>query len=62
MALPRDYDVNPAPFRLGVQVTNRYLTGGEGIYPHIAGILARVEAHLIADIGSTWCQDGLCLR
>jgi hypothetical protein len=41
MALPRDYDVNPERFRLGVRVTNSYLTGGEGIYGRIAGLLGQ---------------------
>jgi SAM-dependent methyltransferase len=55
MALPRDYDVNPGRFRLGVRVTDRYLTGAEGIYAYIAGMLGRAGAHLIADIG---CGEG----
>jgi 2-polyprenyl-3-methyl-5-hydroxy-6-metoxy-1,4-benzoquinol methylase len=56
MALPRDYDANPGRFRLGVRVTDRYLTGAEGIYAHIAGMLGRAGAHLIADIG---CGEGV---
>jgi SAM-dependent methyltransferase len=55
MALPRDYDVNPERFRLGVRVTDRYLTAAEGIYAHIAGLLSRAGTHLIADIG---CGEG----
>lgn len=55
MALPRDYDVNPGRFRLGVRVTNSYLTGGEGIYARIAGMLGQAGAQLIADIG---CGEG----
>jgi SAM-dependent methyltransferase len=55
MALPRDYDINPGRFRLGARVTARYLTGGEGIYAHIAGMLGRAGAHLVADIG---CGEG----
>jgi ubiquinone/menaquinone biosynthesis C-methylase UbiE len=55
MALPRDYDANPGRFRLGVHVTDRYLTGAEGIYAHIAGILGRARAHVIADVG---CGEG----
>jgi SAM-dependent methyltransferase len=55
MALPRDYDSNPGRFRLGARVTARYLTGGEGIYAHIAGMLGRAGARLVADIG---CGEG----
>lgn len=55
MALPRDYDVNPGRFRLGARVTTRYLTGGEGIYAHIVGMLGRAGVHLVADIG---CGEG----
>jgi SAM-dependent methyltransferase len=55
MALPRDYDASPGRFRLGARVTAKYLTGGEGIYAHIAGMLSRAGAHLIADIG---CGEG----
>lgn len=55
MALPRDYDSNPARFRLGVHVTDRYLTGTESVYAHIVGMLSRAGAHLIADIG---CGEG----
>lgn len=55
MAVPRDYDVNPGRFRLGARVTNRYLTGGEGIYAQIAGMLADAGAYLVADIG---CGEG----
>ena len=55
MALPRDYDVNPGRFRLGVRVTNKYLAGGEGIYARIAGTLGRAGTHLVADIG---CGEG----
>ena len=55
MALPRDYDANPERFRLGARVTNRYVTGGEGIYARIAGILGRAGACLVADIG---CGEG----
>jgi trans-aconitate methyltransferase len=51
MALPRDYDANPGRFRLGARVTARYLTGGEGIYAHSAGMPGRTGTHLIADIG-----------
>lgn len=51
MAVPYDYDSNPARFRLGVQVTDRYLTGAESIYAHIVGMLGRAGTHLIADIG-----------
>jgi SAM-dependent methyltransferase len=55
MALPRDYDVDPGRFRLGVRVTNTYLTSGEGLYARIAGLLGQTGAQLIADIG---CGEG----
>lgn len=55
MAVPRDYDASPGRFRLGARVTTRYLTGGQGIYPHIAGLLDRAGARLVADIG---CGEG----
>jgi SAM-dependent methyltransferase len=55
MALPRDYDTDPGRFRLGVCVTNRYLTSTESTYAHIVGMLGRAGAHLIADIG---CGEG----
>jgi SAM-dependent methyltransferase len=55
MALPRDYDVNPARFRLGARVTDSYLTSGESLYAHIAGMLADAGSRLIADIG---CGEG----
>jgi SAM-dependent methyltransferase len=55
MALPRDYDANPGRFRLGARVTDRYLTGREGIYAHIADMLGRAGARLVADIG---CGEG----
>jgi SAM-dependent methyltransferase len=55
MALPRDYDVDPGRFRLGVRVTNSYLTSGEGLYARIAGLLGHTGARLIADIG---CGEG----
>jgi SAM-dependent methyltransferase len=55
MVLPRDYDVNPGRFRLGARVTSRYLTGGEGIYSHIAALLGLAGARLVADIG---CGEG----
>jgi SAM-dependent methyltransferase len=55
MAVPRDYDVNPERFRLGVRVTDRHLTGGESIYAHITGLLGRARARLVADIG---CGEG----
>jgi hypothetical protein len=47
MALARDYDVDPGRFRLGVRVTNSYLTGGEGLYARIAGLLGQTGARLI---------------
>jgi SAM-dependent methyltransferase len=55
MALPRDYDVDPGRFRLGVRVTDKYLNGTETVYAHIAGLLRRGGAHLVADIG---CGEG----
>lgn len=55
MALPRDYDVNPGRFRLGVRVTDKYLTRAESGYAHIAGLLGQAGAHLVADIG---CGEG----
>lgn len=53
--MPRDYDVNPERFRLGVRITDRYLTGAKGIYEHIARLLGRDAARLVADIG---CGEG----
>ena len=55
MALVRDYDVNPGRFRLGACVTDRYLTGVEGIHAHIVGMLRGAGAQLVADIG---CGEG----
>jgi SAM-dependent methyltransferase len=55
MALPRDYDTSPGRFRLGASLTGRYLTGGPGIHAHIASMLGRAGARLIADIG---CGEG----
>jgi SAM-dependent methyltransferase len=54
-ALPRDYDTDPGRFRLGASLTGRYLTGGPGLYPHIASMLGQAGARLIADIG---CGEG----
>jgi len=55
MALIRDYDVDPERFRLGARVTDRYLTGAQGIHAHIAGLLDQAGAGLVADIG---CGEG----
>lgn len=55
MALPCDYDANPGRFRLGAQVTQKYLTSTDTLYQHITDALARAGARLVADIG---CGEG----
>jgi SAM-dependent methyltransferase len=55
VALPCDYDANPGRFRLGAQVTERYLTGTGTLYEHITDALTRAGARLVADIG---CGEG----
>jgi len=55
MALARDYDANPGRFKLGASVTDKYLVGAETIHAHIAGMLSRAGAYLVADIG---CGEG----
>ncbi|GAA2370443.1 hypothetical protein GCM10010404_26590 [Nonomuraea africana] len=53
MSTPRDYDSNPARFRLGAGLTTRHLTGGTSLYAHLAARLRHVPR--VLDIG---CADG----
>jgi SAM-dependent methyltransferase len=56
VSLPRDYDANPARYRLGMQVTARYLDpAATSLYDRIWQLLPGRPGALIADVG---CADG----
>jgi SAM-dependent methyltransferase len=54
--MPRDYDANPARYRLGMQVSKRYLDpAATSLYDRIWVLLPGQQDAVIADVG---CADG----
>ncbi|MFZ0048282.1 MAG: hypothetical protein WAL16_20740, partial [Streptosporangiaceae bacterium] len=56
MGLPRDYDVDPDRYRLGMQVTGKYLDPAQTpLQERIWQLLPDRGEEIIADVG---CADG----
>jgi SAM-dependent methyltransferase len=54
--MPRDYDANPARYRLGMQVSERYLDpAATSLYDRIWTLLPGLKDALVVDVG---CADG----